>query len=95
MTTGLGLSATYTTLLTWLLSLVPDDFTFLRPPDASGMTSHPPVDWPAPFVVLGLQQMFIDGQLVLYVVIKPIQDFDERNLPETVRKTKVRLFTIS
>ena len=83
---GLGLSATYTTLLTWLLSLVPDSYDFMTS-SASACTA--PVPSSAPFVVLGLQQTYLDGKLCLYVAIKATQDFDERDLPDTVKKTKV------
>ena len=70
---------------------MPDTFSFLRPAGGGGGGVTSQLDSPAPFVVLGLQQMLLDGQLALYVVIKPVQDFDEKTLPETVRKTKVPL----
>ena len=84
---GLGLSATYTSLLTWLLSLVPDHF----PSGASDAQNNAPIVSNAPFSVLGLQQIYLDGQLVLYVAIKPLHEFDSKMLPQTVKKTKVRL----
>ena len=39
--------------------------------------------------MLGVQQMHLDGQLALYVVVKATEKFDEKSLPEDLRKSKV------
>ena len=83
---GGGFSATYTSLLTWLLSLVPDSFDFLQRQQSSADVNAPPT---VPFVVLGLQQLYLDGQLALYVAVKATEKFDEKSLPEDLRKSKV------
>ena len=57
--TGGNLSASYTSLLTWLLSLVPDDACALS------------VSSSVPFNVVGLQQMYSDNRLGLYVAVVP------------------------
>ena len=78
---GMGLSATYTTVLTWLLSRVPDKFDFLKeaPPQ--------PMICEAPFHVVGMQQLYLDGQLALYVAVTPV--FDPGMDKRAGRKTKV------
>ena len=86
MDAGGGFSATYTSLLTWLLSLVPDSFDFLQRQQSSADVNAPPA---VPFVVLGLQQLYLDGQLALYVAVKATEKFDEKSLPEDLRKSKV------
>ena len=86
MDAGGGFSATYTSLLTWLLSLVPDSFDFLQRQQSNADVYAPPA---VPFVVLGLQQLYLDGQLALYVAVKATEKFDEKSLPEDLRKSKV------
>ena len=86
MDAGGGFSATYTSLLTWLLSLVPDSFDFLQRQQSNADVNAPPA---VPFVVLGLQQLYLDGQLALYVAVKATEKFDEKSLPEDLRKSKV------
>ncbi|XP_013420923.1 uncharacterized protein LOC106181165 isoform X1 [Lingula anatina] len=69
---GLGLSASCTTLLTWLLSLVPHDFTFLDDSSIRQPAPSPPVPLdPGPFCVLGLQQLWFEEQLCIIVAIAP------------------------
>lgn len=82
---GMGLSATYTTILTWLLSRVPSDFTFLEEPQL------PPTSFAmeAPFYVIGLQQLFLNGQLSLYVAVTPIQSFSMFGDKKSGKKSKV------
>ena len=68
---GCGLSASYTSLLTWLLSLVPDHFGFLW---GSGPPPGPrDTEGVAPFHVLGLQQMVLEGQLALHIAVTPVE----------------------
>ncbi|XP_046582634.1 dynein axonemal assembly factor 8-like [Haliotis rubra] len=84
--TGCGLSASYTTLLTWLLSLVPDDFTFLQgaaQPKDNAMFF-------GPFHVVGLQQMWMDEQLCLAIAVSPAKEFDAKFVPVKSKKSKVR-----
>ena len=45
----------YAALITWLLSLVPDDFSFLVSPPA-----EPQFLIPSPFWVIGLQQLYME-----------------------------------
>ena len=80
---GPGLSASYTTLLTWLLSLVPDNYDFLH------ATPTEEVLLPAPFHVIGLQQMYFEGQLSLYIAVTPVEKFTTKGLPSVVKRTKV------
>ena len=79
----MGLSASYTTLLTWLLSLVPDNFGFLNemPTDI--------VYYPAPFHVIGLQQMYLEGQMGLYVAVTPIERFSDKDAGTRGKKSQV------
>ena len=84
---GHGLSASYTTLLTWLLSLVPDDFSFLQSASPPPSQPSPSPLQQAPFHVVGLQQVYVSGQLCLYVAVVPSQQF---SLPAKSRKQKVR-----
>ena len=85
---GEGLSASYTTLVTWLLSLVPDNFDFLK------ARVEEPVFASAPFYVLGMQQMFTNGELQLSVAVTPVEKFTPRDAPgRTKAKTKVVSFT--
>lgn len=85
---GVGLSASYTVLLTWLLSLVPENFSFLHGRTADqedGSAMFVP-----PFYVLGLQQMWLDEHLCLVVAVTPVEQFDARYVPVKSKKTKVR-----
>ncbi|XP_052805856.1 dynein axonemal assembly factor 8-like isoform X2 [Mya arenaria] len=81
--TGCGLSASYTTLLTWLLALVPQDFTFLK-----GVADGPMVPWMLPFYVVGLQQGLLDNQLCLMVAVTPVEQFDAKSVPTKAKKNK-------
>lgn len=68
---GVGLSASYTVLLAWLLSLVPHDFSFLQEKERDD-------DCAPPFYVLGLQQECMDEQLCLQVVVTAPRDYDKQ-----------------
>ncbi|XP_033096737.1 uncharacterized protein LOC117101002 isoform X3 [Anneissia japonica] len=59
------LSATYITLLTWLLSCVPRNFDFLMSPETAESEKY------LPFFVVGLQQHLLDGELMLMVAVRP------------------------
>ncbi|KAJ8321417.1 hypothetical protein KUTeg_001030 [Tegillarca granosa] len=86
--TGVGLSASYTVLLTWLLSLVPENFNFLhgRTLDQEDRSSM----FVPPFYVLGLQQIWLDEHLCLVVAVTPVEQFDARYVPVKSKKTKVK-----
>ncbi|XP_071094592.1 dynein axonemal assembly factor 8-like [Haliotis cracherodii] len=84
--TGCGLSASYTTLLTWLLSLVPDDFTFLQ---GAAQPTDTAMFFP-PFHVVGLQQMWMEEQLCLAIAVSPAKDFDAKFVSLKSKKSKVR-----
>ncbi|CAG2255348.1 unnamed protein product [Mytilus edulis] len=79
--TGVGLSASYTVLLSWLLSLVPHDFTFLQKEEEDNT--------PLPFYVLGLQQECMDEQLCLQVAVAAPRDYDKQMNLKT-KKSKVK-----
>jgi len=64
------MSASYITLLSWLLSLVTMETDVTD--DVNGV--------PAPFRVIGLQQMLLDGQLALYAAVVPVKHFTARDL---------------
>ncbi|CAH1795909.1 unnamed protein product [Owenia fusiformis] len=67
---ALGMSASYQSLITWLLTLVPDNFdTF------STGTGDIVLSCPAPFHVLGLQQVCLEDQLCLQVAVAPNQQY--------------------
>ena len=85
---GSSLSASYTALLTWLLSLVPDHFSFPRAPSAPEPVSGPQ----APFEVIGLQQLFLDDQLCLFVAVSPSVDAAE--VSAKMKKSKTVYMTI-
>lgn len=87
---GQGLSASYTTLITWLLSLVPSNFTYLQ---QTGTDTQLP--WILPFYVIGLQQALMDGQLCLMVAVTPVEQFDAKHVMGKSKKNKVNLFIIS
>ncbi|RUS90011.1 hypothetical protein EGW08_002198, partial [Elysia chlorotica] len=82
---GSGLSATYTALLSWLLSLVPHDFSFLAASKQgestgsssadAGSASPPDLSVASTFNVLGLQQTWQDEELKLNVVVTPSQSY--------------------
>ncbi|ESO90664.1 hypothetical protein LOTGIDRAFT_233665 [Lottia gigantea] len=76
--TGEGLSASYTTLLTWLASLVPDDFTFLQ--RAAGDKHSAETNPWQPFYVVGLQQIVLEDKLYLVVAIMPTEHFDPKSI---------------
>ena len=83
---GVGLSASYTTLLTWLLSLVPENFAYLQHDNAKPEVTSP---WMLPFYVIGCQQMLMDDQLYLMVAVTPVEQFDAKWIPTKARKSKV------
>lgn len=83
---GHGLSASYTTLITWLLSLVPSNFSYLQ---GAGASTQSP--WILPFYVVGLQQVLMDGQLCLMVAVTPVEQFDSKSLANKSKKNKVKL----
>lgn len=87
---GHGLSASYTTLITWLLSLVPSNFTYLQ---ETGTNQVSP--WILPFYVVGLQQVLMDGQLCLVVAVTPVEQFDAKSIPSKAKKNKVPHFVLS
>ena len=74
-----GFSASYTAVLTWLLSLVPDSLSVLTSPCDNVAV---------PFYVLGLQQLFLEGQLTLYVTVCPVDRFTAKDMPN---KRKMRV----
>ena len=84
---GVGLSASYTTLLTWLLSLVPQNFAYLQEQSSPDVTSP----WMLPFYVIGCQQMLMDDKLYLMVAVTPVEQFDAKSIPAKakVKKSKV------
>ena len=53
----------YAALITWLLSLVPDDFSFLLSPPTESQFLIP-----SPFWVIGLQQMFMEVPLLSVIL---------------------------
>ena len=59
---GTSLSGTYAALLTWLLSLVPDDFTPLH---QMPNQTKPPQESVPPFYVISLQQMFMEVKKIV------------------------------
>ncbi|KAK3107616.1 hypothetical protein FSP39_018349 [Pinctada imbricata] len=87
--TGVGLSASYTVLVTWLLSLVPDNFDFFLP---NGSSSKPgqTMFYDSPFHVIGLQQLWMDEHLNLVVAITPTKEFDAKYVPNKSKKSKLK-----
>lgn len=81
--TDKGLSASYTTLLTWLLDMVPRDYTYLQ-----DSATEPTLPWVLPFYVVGLQQLLMDGQLYLMVAVTPAEQFYSRHLLSKSKKNK-------
>ncbi|XP_060073808.1 dynein axonemal assembly factor 8-like [Ylistrum balloti] len=85
--TGIGLSASYTVLLTWLMSFVPDNYNFLQPQvakeDEGGVQFLVP-----PFYVVGLQQLWLDEQHALVVAVTPTQQFRHKHIKH--KKSKVK-----
>ena len=80
----MGFSASYVALLTWLLSLVPNNYNFLWK-----KTDDSPPDTSVPFRVVGLQQLCLDGRLALYVVVVPAVIFTAKDIHSRVKKTQV------
>lgn len=81
---GYKITASYVTLVSWLLSNVAptefdNDVESLTRDQFAGST---------PFRVIGLQQMVFEGQLGLYVAIVPVKQFTAKDLPS---KAKVGL----
>jgi len=64
------MSASYSALISWLLSLVAMDTNVITGGDSVA----------APFRVIGLQQMLLDGQLSLHVAVIPVKRFTTRDL---------------
>ena len=83
---GVGLSASYTALVTWLLSLVPDNFDFGQ---SSSSGADQTVFYDAPFHVVGLQQLWLDEHLNLVVAVTPTKAFDAKFVPTKPKKSKV------
>ena len=75
--TGDSWSVSYLALVTWLCSLIPES------------VEEPSVTHPFPFSVLGLQQMFISGRLMLAVVVTPASEIDERTTAMLKKSNKV------
>ena len=75
--TGDSWSVSYLALVTWLCSLIPES------------VEEPSVTHPFPFSVLGLQQMFISGRLMLAVVVTPASEIDERTTAMLKKSIKV------
>jgi len=65
------MSASYGALVSWLLSLVAMDTDVILGGESATA---------APFRVIGLQQMLLDGQLALQVAVVPGQQFSARGL---------------
>lgn len=85
--TGLGLSASYTVLLTWLLSMVPENYDFLikKPEELEQVPFYPP------FYVLGMQQLLMDEDLCLVVAVTPHPLCDTKGIPNKQKKSKTKL----
>ncbi|XP_077985176.1 dynein axonemal assembly factor 8-like [Glandiceps talaboti] len=86
-----GISATYATLLTWLLSLVPENYDFLQH-DVAAPSSNANNELPsteAPFYVIGLQQLWQEKFLSLAVAITPRDKAAIKNTPAK-KKSRVR-----
>jgi len=62
-------SASYIAVISWLLSLVAANID-----DVTRSAAE------APFRVIGLQQMLIDGQLACYAAVVPVKQFTARDL---------------
>ncbi|XP_033757946.1 uncharacterized protein LOC117340288 isoform X2 [Pecten maximus] len=85
--TGIGLSASYTVLLTWLMSFVPDNYNFLQPQNAK--ENEGGIQYLAPpFYVVGLQQLWLEEQHALVVAVTPTEQF--RNKHIKYKKSKVK-----
>ena len=76
------MSASYTSLVAWFLSLVAD-----RGTDAADV----PPDRPVPFSVIGLQQMYINDQWCLYVAVVPAKPITGKPRKGKVTKYYPRL----
>jgi len=63
-------SASYCALISWLLSLVAMDTDVIE----GGKNVA------APFRLIGLQQMLLDGQLALHAAVVPVRQFTARDL---------------
>ena len=84
---GLGLSASYTVLLTWLLSMVPENYDFLikKPEELEQVPFYPP------FYVLGMQQLWMDEDLCLVVAVTPHPLCDTKGIPNKQKKSKTKV----
>lgn len=84
---GLGLSASYTVLLTWLLSMVPENYDFLikKPEELEQVPFYPP------FYVLGMQQLLMDEDLCLVVAVTPHPLCDTKGIPNKQKKSKTKV----
>lgn len=76
-----GMSASYNALITWLLSLVPTNF------DHVGESFSE--DGEAPFCVIGLQQMALEGHLTLNAVVVPVKQFTNKDVAMKGKKCQV------
>ena len=75
-----GISATLCTLLSWLLSLTPNSME-----KVSNEAQYP-------FFVIGLQRLFIDGQLSIFVAVKPADMSFINSLSAKSKRGKVSNF---
>lgn len=84
---GLGLSASYTVLLTWLLSMVPENYDFLikKPEELEQVPFYPP------FYVLGMQQLLMDEDLCLVVAVTSHPLCDTKGIPNKQKKSKTKV----
>lgn len=84
---GLGLSASYTVLLTWLMSMVPENYDFLikKPEDLEQVPFYPP------FYVLGMQQLWMDENLCLVVAVTPHPHCNTKAMPNKQKKSKTKV----
>ncbi|XP_071807042.1 dynein axonemal assembly factor 8-like [Asterias amurensis] len=84
------ISITHQVLLTWLLSLVPPSFEFLAEgfKETDDQLALKPKD--CPFQVVGLQQVHMEGELVLHVAITPTVASASKQNNLLKRKTKGR-----
>ncbi|XP_070548273.1 dynein axonemal assembly factor 8-like [Ptychodera flava] len=84
-----GISATYAALLTWLLSLVPENYDFLQREVPSTSSKVELKSTEAPFCVIGLQQLWQENFLSLAVAITPRDKIVIKNTP-TKKKSRMR-----
>ncbi|XP_002738289.2 dynein axonemal assembly factor 8-like [Saccoglossus kowalevskii] len=81
-----SISSTHATLITWLLSLVPDNYDFLQ---HEVLSVKPEISEVAPFYVIGLQQLWQENYLSLVVAITPRDKSKIKNIPAK-KKSRLR-----